>query len=88
MHGKTKFPEDARDPIVRELSINDEPIVIITINSANSGERYLLNLAREIKKDIELIPAIFDAEIVGARDEQLEATINRSQLQSYNITYT
>ena len=84
---EAKFPEDAKDPIVRELSINDEPIVIITINSANSGERYLLNLAREIKKDIELIPAIFEAEIVGARDEQLEATINRSQLQSYNITY-
>ena len=41
----------------------------------------------KLKKDIELIPAIFDAEIVGARDEQLEATINRSQLQSYNITY-
>ena len=38
---EAKFPEDAKDPIVRELSINDEPIVIITINSANSGERYL-----------------------------------------------
>ena len=84
---ESKFPEDAKDPVVRELSISDEPIVIITINSDVSGERYLLNLAREIKKDIELIPAVFDAEIVGARDEQLEATINRSQLESYNISY-
>jgi multidrug efflux pump len=83
---KVNFPDNVNEPIIRELSINDEPSIIIAINSEQAGDRYLLNLAREIKKDIELIPAIFSAEIVGARDEQLEATINRSQLENYNVT--
>ena len=51
-------------------------------------ERYVLNLARQIKKDLELIPSIFEVEIEGARDEQLEAVINRDQLENYNITFS
>ena len=34
-----------------------------------------------------LIPSIFEVEIEGARDEQLEAVINRDQLENYNITF-
>ena len=29
----------------------------------------------------------FEVEIEGARDEQLEAVINREQLENYNITF-
>ena len=51
----------------------------MSISSDTASERYLLNLAQEIKKEIELIPSIFEAELLGARDEQLEATLNRSK---------
>ena len=85
---KIKFPDDANDPVISELSVTDEPNIIIAIDSENASERYVLNLARQIKKDIELIPSIFEVEIVGSRDEQLEATINRSQLENYDITFS
>ena len=85
---KIKFPDDANDPVISELSVTDEPNIIIAIDTENASERYVLNLARQIKKDIELIPSIFEVEIVGSRDEQLEATINRSQLENYDITFT
>tara|TARA_B100000035_G_scaffold90751_1_gene76585 strand:- start:7013 stop:10171 length:3159 start_codon:yes stop_codon:yes gene_type:complete len=84
---KVNFPEDTNDPIVREVSVTDDPNIIIVINAEKSTERYVLNVARQIKKDLELIPSIFEVEIVGARDEQLEAVINRSQIENYNITF-
>tara|TARA_B110001454_G_scaffold217995_1_gene244726 strand:- start:3046 stop:6201 length:3156 start_codon:yes stop_codon:yes gene_type:complete len=84
---KINFPEDANDPVISELSVSDEPNIIIVINSETASERYVLNLAQQIKKDIELIPSIFEVEIAGSRDEQLEAIINRSQLENYEITF-
>ena len=84
---KIKFPEEADEPIINEVSVSDEPSIIVSIDSNRASERFILNLARQIKKELELIPAIFDAQIVGARDEQLEATINRSQIENYNISF-
>ena len=60
---KIKFPDDAKEPVVSEVSVQDNPTVILSIDSPSASERYLLNLAQEIKKDIELIPSIFDVEL-------------------------
>ena len=84
---KVKFPDDAKEPVVSEVSFEDQPTVIVSIDSPTASERYLLNLAQEIKKEIELIPSIFEAELLGARKEQLEATLNRSQMENYNISF-
>ena len=84
---KVKFPDDAQEPVVSEVSFEDQPTVIVSIDSPTASERYLLNLAQEIKKEIELIPSIFEAELLGARKEQLEATLNRSQMENYNISF-
>ena len=84
---KVKFPDDAKEPVVSEVSFEDQPTVIVSIDSPTASERYLLNLAQEIKKEIELITSIFEAELLGAREEQLEATLNRSQMENYNISF-
>ena len=84
---KVKFPDDAKEPVVSEVSFEDQPTVIVSIDSPTASERYLLNLAQEIKKEIERIPSIFEAELLGAREEQLEATLNRSQMENYNISF-
>jgi len=84
---KVNFPDEANDPIVNEVSVTDNPNIIISLDSDKASERYLLNLAQEIKKELELIPAIFEVELVGAREEQLEAILNRSQIENYNISF-
>ena len=81
---KVKFPDDTKEPVVSEVSFEDNPTILLSIDSKTASERYLLNLAQEIKKELELIPSIFEAELAGARDEQLEAILNRSQMENYN----
>ena len=85
---KTNFPDGTKEPIVREVSFEDNPTILLSIDSKTASERYLLNLAQEIKKELELIPSIFEAELAGAREEQLEAILNRSQMENYNISFT
>ena len=84
---KVKFPDDTKEPVVSEVSFEDNPTILLSIDSKTASERYLLNLAQEIKKELELIPSIFEAELAGARDEQLEAILNRSQMENYNISF-
>ena len=69
------------------IQIDYDPNIIISIDSSKASERYLFNLSQEIKKELELIPAIFEVEMVGARQEQLEAILNRSQIENYNISF-
>ena len=83
---KSKFPEDAKEPIVREVSLSDDPSIIIAISSDIAQERDLLNIIRDIKNEIELLPEIFEVDLIGNREEQLEAILNRNQIENYNIS--
>ena len=83
---KSKFPEDAKDPIVREVSLSDDPSIIVAISSDVAQERELLNIIRDIQNEIELLPEIFEVDLIGNRDEQLEAILNRNQIENYNIS--
>ena len=40
----------------------------------------------DIKNEIELLPEIFEVDLIGNRDEQLEAILNRNQIENYNIS--
>ena len=53
---------------------------------ATLPERSLLHIARALRDDIRMIPAVLEANISGARDEQLEITIDPAKLESYGIT--
>ena len=83
---KSKFPDDAKEPIVREVSLSDDPSIIVAISSDVAQERELLNIIRDIKNEIELLPEIFEVDLIGNRDEQLEAILNRNQIENYNIS--
>ena len=83
---KSKFPDDAKEPIVREVSLSDDPSIIVAISSDIAQERDLLNIMRDIKNEIELLPEIFEVDLIGNRDEQLEAILNRNQIENYNIS--
>ena len=66
--------------------MSDDPSIIVAISSDIAQERDLLNIMRDIKNEIELLPEIFEVDLIGNRDEQLEAILNRNQIENYNIS--
>jgi len=83
---KAEFPQSTEEPIVQEISAASIPVVQIAISGTDVPERTLLKVAQDLQREIETLPEILSADMVGNREELLEATIDPSKLETYGIT--
>ncbi len=82
---KPEMPSTIEEPIIRETTTEDFPILQVNFVGDGVPERVLYNLAIELKDRIEAIPAVLDAEMQGQREEVLEAVIDPNALEAYRI---
>jgi multidrug efflux pump len=83
---KPELPSTAEEPFVREETTDDFPIIQVNLVGDAVPERMLYNLAIELRDDIEAIPSVLEAEMIGHREELLEAVIDPSALEAYRIS--
>jgi len=83
---QAKFPQNTEEPIIQEVAAATLPIVQIAIGGENVPERVLLQVAQDLQREIETLPQVLSADMVGNREELLEATIDPGQLETYGIT--
>ena len=81
---KAELPNEAEEPILQEMSPNDYPTININLNG-DVPERMLYNIALDLRDQIESIPEILEAELVGAREELLEIEIDPLVLEMYQL---
>ncbi len=84
--GKVKLPSTAEEPIIREVSASDFPVITVSVGGASVDERTRLRSARYLKDAIEGVPGVLEAKIAGAREEVLEAVIDPEQMQALGIS--
>ena len=82
---KVEFPSTAEEPIVQEASTDDFPILQVNI-VGDAPERTLYNIALDLREAIEVIPDVLEAQMIGHREELLEAIIDPNQLEAYQIS--
>jgi len=58
------LPEDANEPLVREISLDDTPIFSVALSGPYDGFR-LYDYADDIKNDLEKIPDVREVTISG-----------------------
>lgn len=83
---RAKMPSTIEEPILREVSAAQFPIITISLGGANVPNRVLYHLARDLRDKIEDIPDVLQAKINGEREDLLEAVVEPSQMQAYGIT--
>jgi len=83
---QAKFPQNTEEPFIQEIAAATLPIVQIAIGGENVPERVLLKVAQNLQREIETLPGVLSADMVGNREELLEAVIDPSQLETYGIT--
>ena len=84
-NARPEMPGTIEEPIIRETSTDDFPILQVNIVGEDVPERVLYDLAIELKDRIEIIPEVLDAEMQGHREEVLEAVIDPNALEAYRI---
>ena len=84
-NARPEMPGTIEEPIIRETSTDDFPILQVNLVGTEVPERVLYDLAIELKDRVEQIPEVLDAEMQGHREEVLEAVIDPSALEAYRI---
>lgn len=79
------FPENTKEPVIKELSSDLFPVVAIGLVSEGASERELYAFAQKLKRKVEAIPDVLTVNVKGAREEVLEVIVDSAVLQSYNI---
>jgi multidrug efflux pump len=82
---KVEFPADAEEPIVQEQSTSDFPILQINL-VGDVPERMLYNIALDLRDAIEAQPGILSADMSGQREELMEAIIDPTVLETYQLS--
>ncbi len=78
------FPEDAEEPVVRELIRKDRVIFLVVYGDAS--EWTLKHLAERIRDDITNLKGVTLAEFIGVRKGEIHIEISESNLCQYGLT--
>ena len=83
---KQELPSESDDPVVKEFTLDEFPIMDINLISSSSNQRELLAFARQLQTSIEALPDVLEAQLRGVPDDLLEASIDKTKLESYNVS--
>jgi multidrug efflux pump len=84
--GKSEIPSTAEEPVVRELDVDDYPLIQINLLSDGASERSVFKTAMNLRDEIETIPSVLSADLRGNREEVLEVIIDPQALEAYSIS--
>ena len=82
---KSEFPQDAEEPQVLEFNMATMPVITVSL-SGRVPNRTLIFHAKELQNQIERIPGILEAPIVGDKEELLEILVSPSKLENYDVS--
>ena len=83
---KPEMPSTIEEPIIREETTDDFPILQVNLVGDQVPERVLYDHAMALRDAIESISDVRDAELQGHREEMLEAVIDPDALEGYQIS--
>src|SRR5205814_684324 len=82
---KNDLPTEANNPTVNDINVSLFPVVSVALYG-NVPERTLLAVAKRLRDEIERLPQVLKADIVGDRDEELDIIADPALLQSYALS--
>ncbi len=80
-----KLPPGAKTPVLKPKSIDDVPVVTITLWSDELDDSTLRALATTVKQRIKQIPQTGNAFISGGRERQVRIDVSPSRLVGFNL---
>ncbi|MCW1891694.1 MAG: efflux RND transporter permease subunit [Candidatus Uhrbacteria bacterium] len=82
---KGKLPDDANDPSVREISLDDTPIWTAAMTSPVDGKT-LRDMGEELQDELEKIPGVREVSISGGDETRFEVAYDPLKLTQFGIS--
>ncbi len=81
---KSKLPDDAEEPDIREISFSDFPILIVTI-AGPIDDVQLKKLGEQLEDDIGRVPGVLETALSGGRTRENRVQIDPKRLEHYSL---
>jgi multidrug efflux pump len=82
---KNQLPTDIEDPQVIEVSLDSEMILSVSV-FGDIPERVLLQVSKDLKDDLSMVPGVLEVGIFGIRDEVTEIIIEPELIEAHRVT--
>ena len=81
-----KLPGDAEETAIQEISMDDFPIMIVTL-AGPQDEEALKKLGEDLSDRIRRIDGVLDAVVAGGREKQIRVQVDPFRLQHYGFKF-
>ena len=81
-----KMPPDVQMPLVKPVSVDDVPVVSVTLWSKAVSDAQLRTLALDVLQDLGSVPNVGKGFVVGGRADQIRVEVLMERLAGYGVT--
>ncbi len=83
---KGRLPEDASDPVVFKRDMNDQPVLIMALQSARPLYE-TKEIAEDLLKDrLQKIAGVADISVVGGQKREITVAVDKAKLNGYGLS--
>ena len=83
---RPQLPAGAEEPRVMEVDLSMFPVITAML-SGSVPERTLVQMARQLRDQIEALPGVLEVNIGGDREDVLEVMVDPLTMETYQIPY-
>ncbi len=84
--GLDRAPAGALPPVVKAHSIDDVPVLALTLHGAGYDANTLRQVALHLEDEIRTVPEVADAYVIGGESRQLRVTLDPARLAASGVT--
>jgi multidrug efflux pump subunit AcrB len=85
MRHMDEIPEGVTQPLIKTRSIDDVPVVGLTLFSEKYDDFRLKQIANELILEIEKVENVASSEVIGGRSRELKINFDHQKAASYNL---
>ncbi len=84
---KAELPtaKERSEPVVQEINVSEFPIMLVGLSGTVSPVR-LKDIAERLQDEIETIPGVLEAEILGALEREIRVELDMDRVAAYGLT--
>ncbi len=82
---KPKLPKDANDPVVTQISVDDQPVLQVAVTGPYDGFT-MRSYAEDLKDAVEKVSGVREVKISGGDEKEFEVAYDPGKLTFYGIS--
>ncbi|MCU4154403.1 efflux RND transporter permease subunit [Carboxylicivirga sp. A043] len=85
MKNMDQMPAGVTLPLVKTRSIDDVPVMGLTLWSENYDDFQLKRVAQELTSEIEKITDVSETKVIGGRNREIQVVLKRDKMAAFNV---